>query len=97
MRSRFLCALAALIALLASIPATAKNTAPSTLPNVVIIFPDDQGYGDVGVFGAKGFATPNLDQLAREGCKFSNFHVAAPICSASRAAALTRVAACPAP
>jgi arylsulfatase len=58
-------------------------------PNIVLIFTDDQGYGDVGVFGAKGFATPHLDRLAREGCKFTNFHVAQPVCSASRAALLT--------
>lgn len=58
-------------------------------PNIIIIFTDDQGYADVGVFGAKGFKTPNLDRLAKEGCKFTNFHVAQPVCSASRAALLT--------
>ena len=58
-------------------------------PNVVIIFTDDQGYGDVGCFGAKGFETPNLDRLAREGRRFTNFHVAQPVCSASRTALLT--------
>src|SRR5215831_8445439 len=60
-----------------------------SLPNVVIIFTDDQGYADVGVFGAKGFQTPNLDRLASQGCIFRNFHVAQPVCSASRAALLT--------
>ena len=59
------------------------------LPNLVIIFTDDQGYADVGVFGAKGFSTPNLDRLASEGRIFRNCHVAQPICSASRAALLT--------
>ncbi len=63
--------------------------AESRLPNIVIIFTDDQGYADVGVFGAKGFKTPNLDRMAREGCKFTNFHVAQPVCSASRTALLT--------
>jgi arylsulfatase len=58
-------------------------------PNVVLIFTDDQGYGDVGVFGAKGFETPNLDRLAREGRRFTDFHVAQAVCSASRAALLT--------
>ena len=62
---------------------------PSRLPNIVIIFTDDQGYADVGVFGAKGFQTPNLDRLAAQGCIFRNFHVAQPVCSASRAALLT--------
>lgn len=63
--------------------------AAERLPNVIIIFTDDQGYGDVGVFGAKGFTTPNLDRLAAEGCKFTNFHVPQPVCSASRAGLLT--------
>ena len=62
---------------------------PDTPPNIVIIFTDDQGYADVGVFGAKGFATPNLDRLAAEGRTFRNFHVAQGVCSASRAALLT--------
>jgi len=61
----------------------------SPLPNIVIIFTDDQGYADVGVFGAKGFQTPNLDRLASQGCVFRNFHVAQPVCSASRTALLT--------
>ncbi len=61
----------------------------SSLPNIVIIFTDDQGYADVGVFGAKGFKTPNLDRLAAEGCVFRNFHVAQAVCSASRAGLLT--------
>jgi arylsulfatase A len=58
-------------------------------PNIVIIFTDDQGYADVGVFGAKGFETPNLDRMAREGRAFTNFHVSQPVCSASRASLLT--------
>ncbi len=67
----------------------ARAAKASALPNIVVIFTDDQGYADVGVFGAKGFRTPNLDRLASEGCKFSNFHVAQPVCSASRAGLLT--------
>ncbi|MEO6786255.1 MAG: sulfatase [Chthoniobacteraceae bacterium] len=59
------------------------------LPNIVIIFIDDQGYGDIGPFGAKGYSTPNLDRMAAEGCKFTNFHVPQPVCSASRAGLLT--------
>src|SRR5438552_4178228 len=67
----------------------ARAAKPSALPNIVIIFTDDQGYADVGVFGAKGFKTPNLDRLAAQGRIFRNFHVAQPVCSASRAALLT--------
>lgn len=58
-------------------------------PNVVIIFTDDQGYADVGSFGAQGFETPNLDRMAQNGRRFTNFHVAQAVCSASRAALLT--------
>ncbi len=66
----------------------AEQSKPS-LPNIVIVLTDDQGYADVGVFGAKGFKTPNLDRLATQGCTFRNFHVAQPVCSASRTALLT--------
>jgi arylsulfatase A-like enzyme/lysophospholipase L1-like esterase len=58
-------------------------------PNFVIIFTDDQGYADVGCFGAKGFQTPNLDRMAREGMRLTNFYAAQPVCSASRTALLT--------
>ncbi len=58
-------------------------------PNIVIIFTDDQGYADVGCFGAKGFATPNLDGLAKEGVRFTDFYVSQAVCSASRASLLT--------
>ena len=58
-------------------------------PNFVIIFTDDQGYADVGCYGAKGFSTPNLDRMAAEGMKFTDFYSAAAICSPSRAALLT--------
>lgn len=58
-------------------------------PNIVIIFTDDQGYGDVGCFGAKGFTTPNLDRMAGEGIRFTDFYVAQPVCSSSRTALLT--------
>jgi arylsulfatase len=58
-------------------------------PNVVIIFTDDQGYSDVGVFGATDIATPNLDRMAANGKRFTNFYVAQAVCSASRAALLT--------
>jgi hypothetical protein len=58
-------------------------------PNIVIIFTDDQGYADVGSYGAKGFETPNIDRLAAEGMRFTDWYVAQAVCSASRAALLT--------
>jgi len=62
---------------------------PEKLPNIVIVFTDDQGYADAGKFGAEGFSTPNLDRMADEGMVFRNFHVAQPVCSASRCALMT--------
>jgi arylsulfatase len=58
-------------------------------PNVVLIFADDQGYGDVGVYGAQGFTTPHLDRLAAEGMRFTDFYASQAVCSASRASLLT--------
>ncbi len=58
-------------------------------PNIVVMFTDDQGYGDVGCFGAQGYKTPNLDQMAAEGIRFTDFYVSSPVCSASRVALLT--------
>jgi len=63
--------------------------AADKLPNIIIVFTDDQGYADVGKFGAEGFVTPNLDRMADQGAVFRDFHVAQPVCSASRAALLT--------
>lgn len=59
------------------------------LPNFIIIFTDDQGYGDLGCFGGKHVKTPNLDQMAAEGMKLTSFYVAAPVCTPSRAALMT--------
>lgn len=58
-------------------------------PNVVVVFADDQGWADFGLQGAEGFATPNLDRMAREGVRLTDFYAAQPVCSASRAALLT--------
>ena len=58
-------------------------------PNIVVIFCDDMGYGDIGCFGAKGWNTPNIDSIARKGVKLTDFYVAQPVCSASRCALLT--------
>ena len=58
-------------------------------PNFVLIFMDDQGYQDVGVFGSKTIKTPHLDNMAREGMKFTDFYSLAPVCSPSRAGLMT--------
>jgi arylsulfatase A-like enzyme len=76
-------------ALLGSLILAGPAAATERPPNFVVILTDDQGYADVGVFGARGFTTPNLDRMAREGTRFTNFYVAQAVCSASRAALLT--------
>jgi arylsulfatase A len=60
-----------------------------TPPNFVVIFCDDLGWGDLGCFGNPTIRTPNLDQLAQEGQRWTQFYVAAPVCTPSRAALLT--------
>ncbi|NQU88296.1 MAG: sulfatase [Mariniphaga sp.] len=68
---------------------TDKEEVTSSKPNIVLVFTDDQGYGDIGCFGATGFQTPNIDKLASQGMRFTNFYSAQPVCSASRAGLLT--------
>src|SRR5262245_49744561 len=68
------------------LPAAGQASRP---PNIVVIFMDDMGYADIGPFGAKGWPTPNLDRLAREGRIFTDFYVSQAVCSASRASLLT--------
>src|SRR4026208_377139 len=58
-------------------------------PNIVFVLTDDMGYGDIGCYGGKFVPTPNIDQLAKEGTKFTQFYVASPICSPSRPGFLT--------
>ncbi|WP_372751874.1 sulfatase [Labilibaculum sp.] len=58
-------------------------------PNVIIFFTDDQGYEDVGCFGSPLIKTPNLDQMAKDGVRFTDFYSASSVCSPARAALLT--------
>jgi arylsulfatase A len=73
----------------ASNDSQSEGAAAPARPNVIIVFTDDQGYGDVGCFGAQGFVTPNLDRLASEGIQFLDFYSAGDVCSPSRAALMT--------
>lgn len=61
----------------------------STRPNVVFILADDLGYGDLGCYGCTSFRTPNIDRLAREGIRFTNFYANGPECTPTRAAFIT--------
>ena len=58
-------------------------------PNIVLINVDDLGYGDIGAYGAEMVRTPNMDRLAREGRRFTDFHAASAVCSPSRYALIT--------
>ncbi len=69
--------------------ATAAPAAPAPRPNVVFIFADDWGWGDLSSHGHPWLQTPHLDRLAREGTDFHQFNVLNPVCSPSRAAAMT--------
>jgi hypothetical protein len=60
-----------------------------TRPNVILIYADDLGYGDVSAYGARRLQTPNIDRLAREGIRFTDAHSPAATCTPSRYAMLT--------
>ncbi|MQY77716.1 MAG: sulfatase-like hydrolase/transferase, partial [Bacteroidetes bacterium] len=66
-----------------------QNNTVSSQPNFIVIFADDLGYGDLGVFGHPTIKTPQLDKMAFEGQKWTSFYVAAPVCTPSRAGLLT--------
>ncbi len=66
-----------------------RGTAARRPPNVVLILTDDQGYADLGCYGARDFSTPNLDRMAAEGLRFRSYYVSQAVCSASRASLLT--------
>ena len=58
-------------------------------PNIVFIYADDMGYGDIGCYGAKAIKTPNIDRMAAEGLRLTSFYSVSPICTPSRAALMT--------
>jgi arylsulfatase len=81
--------LALLLLIVALTPFSQARAGLERAPNIIIILSDDQGFADVGCYGAEGFTTPNLDRMADEGMRFLDFHVAASVCSPSRAALMT--------
>jgi len=85
MIKRFRVGFSIMLLLLAG-PIQGSETRP---PNIVVLFADDLGYGDLGAYGNPYIRTPNLDQMAAEGQRWTDFYVASPVCSPSRGALLT--------
>lgn len=69
--------------------ASPPSPTPGRKPNIVLILADDLGYGDLGAFGARAIRTPNIDRLAAEGARLTNFYASANVCTPSRAGLLT--------
>ncbi|MFK7910200.1 MAG: sulfatase [Akkermansiaceae bacterium] len=78
-----------LFALVCMLPVFASAERSDSKPNIILVFVDDMGYADIGPFGSKVNRTPALDRMAEEGMRFTDFYVAASICSPSRAALMT--------
>ena len=87
-KNRFILLVGAALLPVLMMTAMINKPAPGK-PNIVLFFIDDLGYGDLSVNGALGYKTPNLDRMAAEGTRFTNFMAAQAVCSASRAALLT--------
>lgn len=85
---RIFCHIIAL-GILLSCNKTHQQTSSTELPNIIFIFIDDMGYGDLSSYGNAGVKTPNIDRLAGEGIRFTQFYVNSPVCSPSRVAVTT--------
>jgi len=87
---------AAFLAAVMVMPSTAfaqdvedRGSASQEKPNIVFIFTDDLGYGDIGAYGATDIETPNIDRIAQQGILFTNSYAISPVCTPSRAGLLT--------
>ncbi len=84
--------LISLVSIFVLVTACSSDKTPADVisqPNIVVIYCDDLGYGDLACFGNQVIRTPNIDRLASDGMKFTEFYSASPVCSPSRAALLT--------
>jgi arylsulfatase A-like enzyme len=70
-------------------PSLAVSREPARRPNVIFVLVDDLGYADTGAYGCTDIATPNIDRLAKEGVKFTDFYANAPVCTPTRCAFIT--------
>jgi arylsulfatase A-like enzyme len=75
--------------LLIPVGVPAQITAATRKPNIILILADDLGYGDLGCYGQAKIKTPNLDKLAAEGMRFTNFYAGSTVCAPSRATLMT--------
>jgi arylsulfatase A-like enzyme len=66
-----------------------KNTKPTSKPNIIYVMADDLGYGDLSCYGQKKFQTPHLDQMAKEGIRYTDYHSGSTVCAPSRCALMT--------
>jgi arylsulfatase A-like enzyme len=78
-----------LLCLLLACGVSGGNAAGTNAPNIIFVLTDDLGWGDLGSYGGKFVPTPNLDRMAKEGTRLTQFYVAAPICSPSRVGCTT--------
>ena len=75
--------------MLASTVSTACPAETAVKPNIVFILADDLGYGDLGCYGQKKIKTPNIDRMAAEGMRFTNFYCGCSVCAPSRCTLMT--------
>ncbi len=75
--------------LLAAFAAVASTTPPGAKPNIVLIVADDLGYGELGCYGQRLIHTPNIDKMAEEGVRFTQFYAGSPVCAPSRCCLIT--------
>lgn len=78
-----------ILTVLALLPLSPQIVSAQRRPNIIFIYADDMGYGDIGCYGAKAIRTPNIDRLAAEGLRLTNFYSVSPVCTPSRAALMT--------
>src|SRR3954449_12228465 len=72
-----------------ALTATVAQAGPPRKPNILLIYADDLGYGELGCYGNKAVPTPNIDRIAARGVRCTQGYVSAPLCSPSRAGLMT--------
>jgi len=78
-----------LFAIILLLPVISVNAQKTTKPNIIFIFADDLGYGDIGCYGQQKIETPNIDKLAQKGMRFTQFYSGSTVCAPARSSFLT--------